>query len=266
MIPKTIHYCWFGHGTMPEIAKDCINSWKKFHPDYEIKLWNEENFDVNICQYTAEAYQKGKYAFVSDYARFWILYNYGGVYFDTDVKLLASLQTILDNGAFMGLEIDGTESPFETARCNPGIGMAAQPGMKLIKELLNRYNTYRFISPTDGSYNLKTIVEYTTEYLRENNFPLKVSGIINCAGFNIYPKEFFSPRSVDGRTTRITPNTISIHLFTNTWGNKSFIQKMVSTIKKIAICYFIPKSITLGKLNKNRMRREMYFKKNFIIS
>ena len=88
MIPKIIHYCWFGRNPLPQSAIKCINSWKKFFPDYEIKEWNEDNFDVNIISYTAEAYEAKKYAFVSDYARFWILYHHGGIYFDTDVKLL----------------------------------------------------------------------------------------------------------------------------------------------------------------------------------
>ena len=85
MIPKVIHYCWFGHTPLPPLAEKCIASWKKFLPDYEIKEWNEDNFDVNIIAYTAEAYEAKKYAFVSDYARFWILYREGGIYFDTDV-------------------------------------------------------------------------------------------------------------------------------------------------------------------------------------
>ena len=87
-IPKVIHYCWFGGNPLPEMALKCIESWKKFLPDYEIKEWNEKNFDLNICEYVKEAYQAKKWAFVSDYARFWILYHEGGVYFDTDVEVI----------------------------------------------------------------------------------------------------------------------------------------------------------------------------------
>lgn len=104
MIPRTIHYCWFGRTPLPDKAKICIESWKKFMPDYEIKEWNEDNFDVNIIKYTAEAYKLKKYAFVSDYARFWILYHYGGVYFDVDVELIKPIDDILARGAFMGCE------------------------------------------------------------------------------------------------------------------------------------------------------------------
>ena len=98
MIPKIIHYCWFGRGPLPELAQKCIASWKKYLPDYEIKEWNEDNFDVNILPYTAEAYQAKKYAGVSDYARFWILYQYGGIYFDTDVEVIRPIDDIVVRG------------------------------------------------------------------------------------------------------------------------------------------------------------------------
>lgn len=265
MIPKVIHYCWFGRGPMPEIAKECIDSWKKFLPDYEIRLWTEDNFDVNICTYTAEAYKAKKYAFVSDYARLWILYKYGGVYFDTDVKLLASPKAVLEKGPYMGTEMNGDESPISNASVAPGLGMAAEAGMEFIKTMLDRYDTYHFISPADGSLNLKTIVEYTTELLRAQGFPTKIKDAVECAGFTIYPKDYFSPRSIDGRKTIITPRTISIHLFTNTWNQKSFYGKMIARIKSFAIDYLIPSHITKAKLEKNRNMREKYFESNFMI-
>ena len=97
MISKVIHYCWFGGKPLPKLAEKCIESWKRYLPDYEIKRWDETNFDVSIIPYTQEAYQKGKYAFVSDYARFWIIYHYGGIYFDTDVEVIASLDKIINS-------------------------------------------------------------------------------------------------------------------------------------------------------------------------
>ena len=108
MIPKIIHYCWFGRNPLPESAIKCINSWKKFFPDYEIKEWNEDNFDVNIIPYTKEAYEAKKYAFVSDYARFWILYHHGGLYFDTDVEVIKAMDDIIELGPFMGVEVEAT--------------------------------------------------------------------------------------------------------------------------------------------------------------
>ena len=104
MIPKIIHYCWFGGNPLPELAIKCIESWKKYLPDYEIKEWNESNFDINCCAYVREAYEAKKWAFVSDYARFWILYQHGGLYFDTDVELIKSIDDLIVKGAFMGCE------------------------------------------------------------------------------------------------------------------------------------------------------------------
>lgn len=103
-IPKVIHYCWFGGNPLPSLAEKCIASWRKYLPDYEIKRWDESNFDVNIIPYTKQAYEAKKYAFVSDYARFWILYNYGGLYFDTDVEVIRSMDDIIAAGPFMGCE------------------------------------------------------------------------------------------------------------------------------------------------------------------
>ena len=106
MIPKIIHYCWFGGNPLPEDAKKYIESWRKYCPGYEIKEWNESNFDINCCDYVREAYEAKKWAFVSDYARFYILYQYGGLYFDTDVEMIRPLFSILQKGSFMGMEVN----------------------------------------------------------------------------------------------------------------------------------------------------------------
>ena len=264
MIPKTIHYCWFGRGPLPRLAFECIESWRKFLPDHEIKLWNEDNFDINICHYTSQAYKAGKYAFVSDYARFWILYNHGGIYFDTDVKLLAPIKDILQLGAFMGTETNGTETGHAWARVNPGIGMAAEQGMPMLRELIGRYNTYRFID-CNNVLNLKTIVEYTTEYLKAHGFPNELTEMIHCCGFNIYPKEYFSPRSIDSRNTTITPETRSIHLFTNTWGQQKTFGKLISHIKLLLLNHILPTSYIVRRLQYNKALRDKYFDEHYII-
>ena len=126
MIPKVIHYCWFGRNPLPSLAIKCIESWRKYLPDYEIKEWNEDNFDVNIIPYTQEAYQVGKYAFVSDYARFWILYKYGGLYFDTDVEVIKPMDDIIARGPFMGCEKDVSDT--SVASVAPGLGLGVNPG------------------------------------------------------------------------------------------------------------------------------------------
>lgn len=136
VIPKIIHYCWFGGKPLPEEAKKCIDSWKKYLPDYEIKEWNESNFDINSIAYTAEAYEARKYAFVSDYARYKILYEHGGIYFDTDVEVIAPMDDLLAKGPFMGQEDYlsaislQNEKTISVRGINPGIGMAATPGMQ----------------------------------------------------------------------------------------------------------------------------------------
>ena len=131
MIPKIIHYCWFGGNPLPELAQKCIESWRTYCPDYEIKRWDETNFDVNCCDYVRKAYEVKMWAFVSDYARFKILYENGGVYFDTDVELIKPIDDLLAKGSFMGLE----ES--DKVFVAPGLGLAANPGLDLTEELLD---------------------------------------------------------------------------------------------------------------------------------
>ena len=140
MIPKIIHYCWFGGKEKPQSAIKCINSWKKFFPDYEIKEWNESNFDVHSIPYTHDAYEAKKYAFVSDYARFWILYRYGGLYFDTDVEVIRPMDDLIAKGSFMGCEIDHGENYSVAA----GLGLAVVPGHPLYKQFLDIYATLPF--------------------------------------------------------------------------------------------------------------------------
>lgn len=180
-------------------------------PGYEIKEWNEDNFDVNILPYTADAYAAGKYAFVSDYARFWILYNNGGLYFDTDVELIRPIDAVLVKGPFMGFEL----SSKERVAVNPGLGMAAEPGMPLYQEILSRYETMSF-SREDGSLNPYTMIPMVTELLGEAG--LKGDGTIeHIAGVNVYPPEWFNP--FDDLTGRLrkTENTRSIHWFAKSW-------------------------------------------------
>lgn len=210
MIPKIIHYCWFGEKTLPDKAKKCIESWRKYCPDYEIVEWNESNFDVNCCDYIKEAYEAKKWAFVSDYARFKILYERGGVYFDTDVELIKPIDEIISRGGFMGIERCG-----EKKEINPGLGLAVAPGLGLYKELLDAYNERHFKNE-DGSFNLKTVVDYTTECLLLHGLK-EENKIQNVAGIYIYPKEYFNPRDMDTGKLIVTDKTISIHHYSASW-------------------------------------------------
>lgn len=211
MIPKIIHYCWFGRNPLPEYARKYIATWKKYFPGYVIKEWNEDNFDVNMIPYTSEAYNQKKYAFVSDYARFWILYNYGGIYFDTDVEVIKNMDDIIQKGPFIGIENWATEDKYETV--NAGLGLAAEKEMDFYKRVLNNYAAYHFIMP-DGTLNLRTVVQYVTVELVKCGLK-RSNEIQKCAGMYIYPKDFFNPKG--GDVMRITSNTRTIHQFSSTW-------------------------------------------------
>lgn len=228
MIPKVIHYCWFGGNPLPEFAVKCINSWRKFMPDYEIKEWNESNFDVNIIPYTKEAYEAKKYAFVSDYARFWILYHFGGVYFDTDVEVIRPLDEMIERGAFMGCEIDGQDPHYRDIAVNPGLGLAVEAGHEVYKAILEKYATLRFLNE-DGSLDTTTVVQYTTDVLKV--FGLQnIKGIQQVAGINIYPQRYFNP--FDDATGRLnkTADTYTIHWFSKTWLKVNPMRQWISRI------------------------------------
>lgn len=220
-IPKIIHYCWFGHSPIPELAQKCINSWKLYCPDYEIRLWNEDNFDLDICCYVEEAYKERKWAFVSDYARFWILYNYGGVYFDTDVEIIRPIDDILSTGGFMSFEADGR---FNVA---PGLGMAAEKGNKIFNEVLEYYKSIHFVDD-DGNLNLIPVGEHVSKLLvshglKKNNKNQFIDGIA------IYSTEYFCPKDVRSGEVIITNNTRTIHHYSATW--LTFIEKYYRSVE-----------------------------------
>lgn len=225
MIPKVIHYCWFGRNPLPKLAQKCIASWRKFFPDYEIKEWNEDNFDVNIIPYTRDAYEAKKYAFVSDYARFWILYHYGGIYFDTDVEVVNSFDSIIANGAFMGREA-GTNG--EVA---PGLGIGAERGNSVLSELLDYYSTLSFIN-SDGSLNQITIVKYTTEILQRHGLRIENS-FQHIDGFTIYPSDYLCPMDSTSGIVTITNNTVSIHHYNCSWLNHNTLRFRLHLLKNL---------------------------------
>ena len=215
MIPKVIHYCWFGYKPLSVFAVKCIASWKKFFPDYEIKEWNETNYDVHSIPYIHEAYEAKKYAFVSDYVRFDILYRYGGLYFDTDVEVIKSMDAIIAKGPFMGCEKNADTKGATTPTVAPGLGLGVKPGLGLYGELLQLYAGLHFVK-VDGTLNLKTVVDYTTELLCKHGLR-NINEVQECAGVWIYPQEYFCPISVDDGKLRITSNTVSIHHYSQSW-------------------------------------------------
>lgn len=215
MIPKIIHYCWFGGNPLPKDAERYIDSWRKFLPDYEIRRWDETNFDVNAIPYIKEAYACGKYAFVSDYARFWILYNFGGLYFDTDVEVIRLLDDIIQAGPFMGVE-QRTDDCITVA---PGLCIGAEKHNDLFRVMIDLYKGFHFLE-SDGSCCLKNVVEITTEVLLGRGLR-NTEEIQNCCGFDIYPKDYFCPIDYKTRELVITDNTRTIHHYAESWVPKS---------------------------------------------
>lgn len=209
MIPKIIHYCWFGRGEMPEKARHCIITWHKYMPDWEYKLWNEDNFDVNQIPYTKEAYVAKKFAFVSDYVRLWALCNEGGVYLDTDVEVLKPFDDLLDQSAFAGFE-GSKHLPIGTcvlASCSGGVW---------VKEQLDSYEGRRFVK-SDGSFDLTTNVQFITANMREKGFVQ--NGLEqDYKDLHVYPVEFFCPRQTTGEYLR-SNNTYCDHHGMASWTN-----------------------------------------------
>lgn len=210
MIPRIIHYCWFGGKPLPKSAVKCIESWKKFFPEYKIKEWNESNYDVRKIPYIAQAYNAKKFAFVSDYARFDILYNEGGIYFDTDVEVIKPFDSIIKQGAFAGIESAGALAT--------GLGIASSAANDIFKEILDSYKKEKFIND-DGSLNLKTVVTRVSDIFREHGFTSE-NKIQQVAGITIYPVDYFCPISVADGKLRITNNTRSIHHYAQSWQPK----------------------------------------------
>lgn len=212
MIPKVIHYCWFGDTPLPKSALKCIVSWKRFFPDYEIKEWNESNFDVNLIPFTQEAYSAKKYAFVSDVARFWILHREGGIYFDTDVEVIRSFDDVISNGAFMGFEtVEGG--------VNPGLGLGCESGNPLFKAVLDYYNYLHFVDE-NGKQNPGTVVVHTTHVLLDYGLKLeeKIQRLNDVV--TIYPSDWFNPFDDLRGILNKTKNTHSIHWYSKSWIDK----------------------------------------------
>lgn len=212
-IPKVIHYFWFGHNPKPKIVKKCIASWKKVCPDYEIKEWNEDNFDITLCDYMKEAYEAEKWGFVPDFARLWVIYKYGGFYLDTDVELIKSLDSLRHHKTFFASE----DNHFISA----GLGFGSIKGAPIIKHLCKEYEHLHFKRP-DGSLatdapspmiQTASIEKFFTGFKMTDSV-LTVDGVV------FYPKEYFSPLDYNSRTLNITKNTFGIHWYTATWQSK----------------------------------------------
>ncbi len=222
MIPKIIHYCWFGGNKKQNIAKNCIKSWKKHCKDYKIIEWNESNFDISSAPaYVKQAYEAKKWAFVTDYVRLYAMVTYGGIYMDTDVEVIKSLDEFLVHEAFSGFEDD--------IHIPTGI-MASEKDFPLFKDLLSYYDTASFIN-ADGSYNMQTNVTTITNTCLK--FGLKQNGKLQTInGFTLYPKDYFCPLSYRSRKLDKSKNTACIHWFNGSWLSKEEKAKLCQKNRK----------------------------------
>lgn len=222
MIPKIIHFCWFGGNPLPLKVKKCIESWKKYCPEYRIIRWDESNFDISEMEYIKQAYDRRKYAFVADYVRLFAVEKFGGIYLDTDVELIKNLDDFLKYDAFFGME--------EKGKVNTGIGFGAIRNSSIVNELKKLYNGLIFF---DGSHeNTKTCVEYAEPIfkslgLKEEN---KLQFFDN-KSIAIFSTDFFCPQSMENGKISITENTYSIHHYDASWKKHPFFDRYSTRIK-----------------------------------
>ena len=205
MIPKKIHYCWFGKGNKPKLAQKCIASWKKYCQDYEIIEWNEDNFDVNLNPYTKMCYEQKKYAFLSDYVRLLVIEQYGGIYFDTDVEIVRTYENLIHYSSFFGFE---TRDFVAT-----GLGFGAEPHSPVVCQMLKEYEPL-----LDGMHGVIGCPHLNTDALLK--FGLKQNGETQHLGNGVvFSKEYFNPYDDPTGVLRKTENTYSIHWYGKSWMN-----------------------------------------------
>ena len=220
MIPKIVHYCWFGKSDLPKLAEDCIASWHRLMPDWKYKLWNEDNFDVNGYLYTKEAYQAGKYAFVSDFVRLFALESEGGIYLDVDFVVFKPFDDLLGYRAFASFE-GSKHQPVMMGVC------ASEPHGEWVMEMLGSYNDRHFV--IEGGPDMTTIVQWVTRIMASNGFQQDGSEQ-DYKDLHVLPVDYFSPRRTTGEYIR-TENTYCEHLGLNSWAPQA--SKWKYWIKKI---------------------------------
>ncbi len=212
MIPKKIHYCWFGCGEKPKLAQKCIASWRKFCPDYEIIEWNEDNFDLDYNGYTRYCYDNKKWAFLSDFVRLVVVAEHGGIYFDTDVELLKRPDELLKYEAFYGFENDHNVAT--------GLGFGSEANHPTILAMKREYE--KVFPNDDGSYPMIVCPALNTAALRP--FGLVLDGSRqNIGGAEILPADWLNPYDDPTGRLRKTENTIAVHWYSKSWMSKKTI-------------------------------------------
>lgn len=246
MIPKIIHYCWFGGNPMPEDQEAYVESWKKLLPEYKFKLWNESNFDVNTVPFTQQVAQAKKWGFIVDYVRAYAVYNYGGIYLDTDVELLKPLDDLLENNKCFG----GFEAAFSFKYyINPGSIFAGEKECIIAKEVMDFYSNYNF-RRKDGTLNLTPSPIILSNIL--NKYGLKLDNTYQELGvFTAYPLDYFCPMEFGTRKITLTENSYSIHHYALSWSTS------LSKIKHWIIVKILRKT-KVGKFIHNAYNKIIY--------
>lgn len=208
MIPKIIHYCWFGNNPLPNDVKKCINSWKKYCPEYEIKRWDETNFDITCHPFIKAAYEAGAWAFVSDYARLKVVYENGGIYLDTDVELVKKIDFLLENQCYIGVQ-------YNEHLCTTGLGFGAEKSSPVVQEMMKVYDSI--------SFELEKKNEFACPWL--NNRIIKSYGyensndVIHLKEITVYPSRYFDPYPSGVSVNLFDNDTVSIHHYSATWAS-----------------------------------------------
>lgn len=218
MIPKKIHYCWFGGNEKSKLAKKCINSWKKYCPDYEIIEWNESNFDVTKNDYLKFCYENKKWAFLSDLARLMIIYSEGGIYFDTDVEMIKNIDFLLEYKAFFGFE--------NRKNIATGLGFGAIAHHSVVKTMIDQYEYLQ--RDKNKQYTLLKCPQLNTRAL--NEWGVQLNGEIQyLKNMIILPVEYMNPYDDPTGVLRKTENTITIHWYSKSWlDRKSIVRSKIT--------------------------------------
>lgn len=240
MIPKKIHYCWFGGNKLPADVKKCIKSWKKYCPDYEIIEWNESNFDIDCHPFVRSAYDAKAWAFVSDYARLKVIYDHGGIYFDTDVELLKNIDFLLENKFYIGVQQC-------ELLCTTGLGYGAEKNNLLVEKMLMEYDGLKYSKDSMTQLacpylNSKVMKEFGYEYSQEQ---------VNNNGILVLPPKFFDPIAPGNFPNLLCNETISIHHYSASWTSTT------NRLRRKVIRMIGDKNIEILKNIKNHKRKDL---------
>lgn len=246
-IPKRIHYCWLGRNPKPKSVLKCIESWKKFCPDYEIIEWNEDNLDISSNLYSRQAYDAKFWAFATDYLRLWIVYTHGGIYLDTDVQIIKPLDPLLTHKAFMGFEVED--------KVNTGLGFGAEAGNAFLAANMKVYETLAFVNK-DGTYNRLPAPEYSTQIAKAHGLQNDTGKTQTVLDMTFYPQEYFAPKDYFTGRLHMTKNTYSIHHYDSTWftEEEQARRKRDLLVARLRYITYIPRSMAEKALGTKRYK------------